>query len=86
MAVVGDDDGADLLVGEEFYAGVGEDAEQGGAVAAEQAQDALVQVDVLDRCRGAESGGGVLAELGVVGLEEDLDAVKGRDDCFCLCV
>lgn len=39
---------ADLLVGEELDAGVGEDAQQRGRVALEEACDASVEVDVAD--------------------------------------
>lgn len=43
------EDGADLVVGEELYAGVGEDAEEGGGVAFEEAADAVFAVDVAQR-------------------------------------
>jgi hypothetical protein len=53
---VGDDDGADLLVGEKLDAGVGEDAEEGGAVAAVEAEGTVLEVDIFDGGGGAEPG------------------------------
>jgi len=75
VPVVGDHDGADLFVGEEFYAGVGEDSEEGCAVAPEEAEGSVLDVDVFYCLRRAERGAGVFSELGVIGLKEDLDAV-----------
>ena len=79
-----DDDGADLLVGEELDGGVGEDAQNGGGVAAVEAQGALVAVNVAHHCVDAVPAAGVSAEFGGGGLEEDFDAVERRDDRFCL--
>ena len=78
------DAGADLLVGEEFDAGVGEDAEEGGGVAFEEAADTGGGVDVVHGCGEAGPGAGVFCELGVFGLEEDFHAVEGADYSFCL--
>lgn len=77
-----DEDGADLLVCEEFNGGVGEDAEEGGGMAAEETTDAGLPVDVTHGGHNAEPGAGVFGELGVRGLEEDFDAVEGTDDGF----
>jgi hypothetical protein len=53
-------------------------------VSAEEASCAFVFVNVSHGCHDAEPGAGVFCELGIAGLEEDLDAVEGRDYCFCL--
>jgi hypothetical protein len=73
-----------LLVGDEFDAGVGKDAEESCGMAAKETAEALVGVDVADRPYQAEPVAGVFGELGIGGLEEDLDPVEGSDDCFCL--
>lgn len=78
----GDEDGAELLVGEEFDGGVGEDAQQGGGVAPEEPAEAGLPVDVPHGGHDAEPGAGVFGELRVGGLEEDFDAVEGADDGF----
>lgn len=78
----GDEDGADLLVGEEFDGRVGEDAEEGCGVTAEQTADAGLPVDVPHGSHDAEPGAGVFGELGVGGLKEDFDAVEGAHDGF----
>ena len=71
-----------LLVGEEFNARVGEDAEEGCRVAFKEPAYTGADVNVANGGREADPGAGVLCELGVAGLEEDLDAVEGADYCF----
>ncbi len=78
----GDADGAELLVGEEFDGGVGEDAQEGGGVAPKEPAQAGLPVDVPHGGHDAEPGAGVFGELRVGGLEEDFDAVEGADDGF----
>lgn len=73
------DAAADLLVGEEFDPCVGEDAEEGGGVAFEETADARVDVDVPYGYGQPTPLAGVFREIGVGGLEEDFDAVKGAD-------
>ena len=80
----GDEDGAELLVGEEFDGGVGEDAEEGRGMASKEPAEARLPVDVPHGSYDAEPRAGVFGELGVGGLEEDFDAVEGADDRFCL--
>ena len=79
MSRGGDNDGADLLIGEEFDSGVGENAEEGGAVATEEATEAVLGIDVSHSGYNAEPGAGVFGEVGVGGLEEDFDAIEGPD-------
>ena len=83
-----DDGCAYLVVGEELYACVGEDAEEGGGVAFEQAADAVLGVDVAQGMVETRPLAGVFQESGIAGLEENLDAVERADYCFplrCLC-
>ena len=48
----------------------------------EEPAQAVLAVDVAHGGHDAKPGAGVLGELGVGGLEEDLDAVEGADDGF----
>lgn len=82
MGSGGDDDGADLLIGEEFDGGVGEDAQEGRRVSAEEPAEAVLAIDVTHGSHDAKPGTGVFGELRVGGLEEDLHAVEGPDDGF----
>jgi len=51
-------------------------------VALEEPSHTGADVDVAYGGREAAPGAGVLCELGVAGLEEDLDAVEGAYYCF----
>lgn len=82
MRWVGDDDGADLFVGEELDGGVGEDAEERGGMASEEPAEAGFFVDVPHGGYDAEPGAGVFCKLRVRGLEEDFDPVKRSDHRF----
>jgi hypothetical protein len=73
---------ADLLVGEELYGRVGENAQEGCGVSSEEPAEPLLLVDVAHGGYDAEPGARVFGELGVGGLEEDFDAVEGADDGF----
>lgn len=73
---------ADLLIGEELYGRVGEDAQEGCRVASEEPAEPVLLVDVAHGGYDAEPGARVFGELGVGGLEEDFDAVEGADDRF----
>ena len=83
LCLVRDDPGADLLVGEELDAGIGKDTEQRGRVALEEAGEASGNVDVADGRGESRPRARVLCELGILRLEEDLDAVERCDYCFC---
>ena len=76
----GHEEGLRLVVCHEVDRGVGEDAEEGGGVALEEAADAMLAVDERHGAERAAPCTRVLLEVGVGGLEEDLDAVEGRDD------
>lgn len=80
--MIGDNDGADLFVGQEFDTGVGEDPKQCRRVTSVQAHPALVSVDVLHGAHDAEPGTGVFGELRIAGLEEDFDSVERRNQGF----
>lgn len=71
-----------MLVGEEFDARIGEDAEEGCRVPFEEPTYAGADVDVAYGSRKATPGAGIFGELGVAGLEEDLDAVERAYYCF----
>lgn len=84
MTPRGNDHGANLLVGEELDAGIREDSQESGGVTAEEPPGAVGAVNVLHGGCDAEPGASVFGELGAVGLEEDLDAVKRCDYGFAL--
>jgi hypothetical protein len=71
-----------LLVGEELDGGVGEDTEESGRVALEQASGTFIALDVADGGRETGPAAGVLGKLGIGCLEEDLDAIERRNDRF----
>jgi hypothetical protein len=73
-----------LLVGEEFDAGVGKDAEECCRVALEETTYSGANVDVANCRRESAPRAGVFRELGVAGLEEDFYAVEGAYYCLCL--
>ena len=73
-----------MLVGEKFDAGVGEDAKEGCRMSAKEAPQALLAVYVTHGSDNAKPRTRIFGELRVRGLEEDLDAIKGADDGFCL--
>jgi len=51
-------------------------------VPSEKSTCAVRFVDIADRCYSARPGAGVFLELRVRCLEQDFDAVEGRDDGF----
>lgn len=73
-----------LLVGEEFYARIGEDAEECCGVTFEETADAIASIDVADGFGEARPVTLVFCEAGVACLEEDLDAVEGTNYCLSL--
>lgn len=77
-----DEEGTELLVGEEFDGGVGENAEQGCGMPPEEPAHAVGLVDVPHCGHNAEPGAGVFRELRVGGLEQDFDPVKRTDEGF----
>lgn len=77
-----DDDRADLLVGEEFDGRIGEDAQNGCGVAAEETARAFVFVNVFHGGYDAEPGAGISCELRIRGLEENFDSVEGGNYGF----
>ena len=84
LRAIGDDGRSYLVVGKEFYAGVGEDAEEGSRVAFEQTADAVLGVDVAQGKMQTGPAASVFDEGGVAGLQKDLDAVERTDDGFAL--
>jgi hypothetical protein len=73
---------ADLFVCEEFDSCVGKDSENSSRVPAEETPRAVLVVYEFHGGDDAGPGPGVFGELGVAGLEEDLDAVERGDDGF----
>lgn len=74
----------DLLVGEELDGSVGKYSYQCRRVTLKQASDAFAPLDVLQSQSKPRPTPGILSELGVRCLEENLDAIQRRDDGFCL--
>ena len=77
-------DAANLLIGQEFDASVGENAEEGCGVAAKEAADSISTVDVPDGLHDTKPATGVFLKLWIRGLEKDLYAIKGSDNRFSL--
>lgn len=69
----------DLFICNEFDGSVGEDSEECCGVATVETEDAGGAADFVDRGENAGPGAGVFDELGIGGLEEDLDTVEGRN-------
>lgn len=85
VGVCRNENGADLVVGEEFYACVGEDAKESCGVALEEAADAVLGVDVAESEMETRPMTGIFYEGRIARLEEDFDAVEGADYGFGLC-
>lgn len=71
--------GANLLVGEKFNSGVGENSEDCSGMSTVETHGAFVTVDGAHDVVDAGPGAGVAREVGVGGLEEDFDAVERGD-------
>jgi hypothetical protein len=54
-------------------------------MAPEETSCAILSVDIFHRSDDAKPATSVFCELGVGGLEEDLDSVKRSNYCFGLC-
>jgi hypothetical protein len=74
--------GSDLLICEELNSGVGEDTKEGCGVAAEEASETILVINVTHGGYDAEPAASVLGELRIGSLEEDLYAVERTDNCF----
>ena len=77
-----DEEGTVLLVSDELDGCIGVDLEERGRVAPEQPHYAVLRVDVRQGTAQASPGPGILGELRVACLKEDLDSVEGRDGGF----
>ena len=71
-----------LFVGQEFYASVREDSQEGSGVASKQSAQPIRLVDVSHGRDHSKPMSCVLCKLGIRSLEKDLDTVEGTDDGF----
>lgn len=77
-----DDNGAELLVGNEFDGSIWEDTQEGSRVATEKPTNTVLFINIAHSCYNAEPGASIFRELGVGRLEKDFDAIEGADQSF----
>lgn len=84
MLPLRDEMSAYLLVREKFYASVRKYSQHGCRVPTKETERAILEPNDSNSFGSARPGAGVLLELRIRGLEEDLDAVKWCHHRLCL--